>query len=191
MSRKGIILAGGNGTRLYPLTSSISKQLLPVYNKPMVYYPLSTLMSANIQEILIISSPKHMSLYKSMFGNGDDYGISISYEIQEKPRGIPEAFIIGEDFIGKDSVCLILGDNIFYGGNLEELLLKATISNFSSIFSSEVKDPERFGVVELDQNNEILNVVENQFVEESFYLCLQHRVLLLQTSHLNIFHFVI
>ena len=159
---KGIILAGGYGKRLYPITKVISKQLLPVYNKPMIYYPLSTLMLSGIRDILIISTPYDIDNYKSLLGDGSNLGIKISYEIQEKPNGLAEAFIIGEKFIGNDDVCLILGDNIFYGKIIPEIL-KSTSSelvenNESIIFGYYVKDPERYGVVDFDNNLKVKSI---------------------------------
>lgn len=161
---KGIILAGGNGTRLYPITKIISKQLLPVYNKPMIYYPLSTLMLAGIKDILIISTPKDLDNYKELLGSGSQYGIKLSYLKQSSPKGLAEAFIIGEDFIGTDDVCLILGDNIFYGKNLP-LILKNTVSEvenseYCKIFGYYVNEPERYGVIEIDRNNKPLSIYE-------------------------------
>ena len=161
---KGIILAGGLGTRLYPLTKIISKQLLPVYNKPMIYYPLSTLMLAGIKNILIISTPKDLPKYKDLLGNGEKYGIKLNYIKQEKPRGIGEAFILGEQFIGNDDVCLILGDNIFYGKSLPKLLKKSfnevKENNYSKIFGYYVNKPERYGVIETNENNEPITIEE-------------------------------
>ena len=160
---KGILLAGGNGTRLFPLTKTISKQLLPVYDKPMVYYPLSTLLRAGIRDILIISTKKDLPRFKNLFGDGSFIGINISYKIQLKPNGIAEAFLIAEDFIGNDNICLILGDNIFHGNNFQNYLNKA-INNlnhdFSTIYSVEVKNPEQFGVIEFDKNGKVSSIVE-------------------------------
>ena len=154
---KGIILAGGSGTRLYPITKAISKQLLSVYDKPMIYYPLSVLMLSDIKEILIISTPNDIDSYKKLLGNGNNLGISIIYAIQPRPEGLAQAFIIGEKFIGKDSVCLILGDNIFYGDGFRSLLKSAktnvTKNNKAVVFSYYVNDPERYGVVEFNKNN--------------------------------------
>lgn len=161
---KGIILAGGHGTRLYPITKIISKQLLPVYNKPMIYYPLSTLMLAGIQDILIISTPKDLHNYKELLGNGQQYGIKLSYLEQSSPKGLAEAFIIGESFIGTDDVCLILGDNIFYGKNLPSILkntvLEVRNSKYSKIFAYYVNKPERYGVIEIDENNKPISIEE-------------------------------
>tara|TARA_Y100001970_G_C14038108_1_gene752208 strand:+ start:129 stop:998 length:870 start_codon:yes stop_codon:yes gene_type:complete len=161
---KGIILAGGNGTRLYPITKIISKQLLPIYNKPMIYYPLSTLMLSGIKDILIISTPNDIDKYEDLLGNGNRFGINLRYAIQNEPKGLAEAFIIGEDFIGSDNVCLILGDNIFYGKMLPQLLRRSLQevenSNFSKIFGYYVNQPERYGVIEIDRNLEPLSIEE-------------------------------
>lgn len=158
---KGIILAGGSGTRLHPLTLGVCKQLLPVYNKPMIYYPLSVLMMANIREILIITTPADQSQFKRLLGDGSDLGISLTYAIQENPNGLAEAFIIGEEFIGSDSVSLILGDNLFYGGNLEQLVKRAALrKSGATLFGYHVKDPERYGVVEIGPNGEALSIEE-------------------------------
>ena len=170
---KGIILAGGYGKRLYPITKVISKQLLPVYNKPMIYYPLSTLMLSGIKDILIISTPYDIDNYKSLLGDGSNLGIKISYEIQEKPNGLAEAFIIGEKFIGNDDVCLILGDNIFYGKIIPKIL-KSTSSelvenNESIIFGYYVKDPERYGVVDFDKNLKVKSIDEKPRRPKSNY----------------------
>ena len=161
---KGIILAGGHGKRLYPITKVMSKQLLPIYNKPMIYYPLSTLMLSGIRDILIISTPKDINNYELLLGNGSDLGIKISYKIQDKPNGLAEAFIIGEKFIGNDDVCLVLGDNIFYGKDLPKILKSASNelveNNESIIFGYNVKDPERYGVVSFDSKLEVVSIDE-------------------------------
>ena len=170
---KGIILAGGYGKRLYPITKVISKQLLPVYNKPMIYYPLSTLMLSGIRDILIISTPHDIDNYKLLLGDGSNFGIKISYEIQDKPNGLAEAFIIGEKFIGNDDVCLILGDNIFYGKSIPKVL-KSTSSqlinnNESIIFGYYVKDPQRYGVVDFDSNLKVKSIEEKPKNPKSNY----------------------
>ncbi len=158
---KGIILAGGSGTRLYPLTKSVSKQLLPVYDKPMIYYPLATLMLADITEILIITSQEDNQRFIDLLGNGDHLGINLSYKIQDEPRGLPEAFIIGENFIGDDRVCLILGDNIFHSDRFINQHVVPNINNDNSvIFGYRVRDPERYGVVEIDAESNILSIEE-------------------------------
>lgn len=160
---KGIILAGGSGTRLYPLTRVTSKQLLPVYDKPMIYYPLSTLMLAGIRDILIISTPDDTPRFESLLGNGESFGIHLSYAVQSKPEGLAQAFLIGRDFIGDDTCALVLGDNIFYGGwfrkNLQEAVKNAEEGK-ATIFGYRVKDPQRFGIVEFDQNKNVLSVEE-------------------------------
>jgi len=151
---KGIVLAGGLGSRLFPLTKGISKQLLPIFDKPMIYYPISILMLANIKNILVITAPEDLENYKKLLGNGNKFGISIKYAIQQTPNGLAEAFLIGKDFIGKDKVCLVLGDNIFYGPQLSPLLEKAaTREGKATIFAYHVKNPEEFGVVSFDKNN--------------------------------------
>ncbi len=161
ISMKGIILAGGSGTRLHPLTLAISKQLLPIYNKPMIYYPLSVLLLAKIQEILIISTPHDLPQFQKLLGDGSQFGISLSYAEQPQPNGLAEAFIIGKDFIGQDPVCLILGDNIFYGNHLCPLLDEAKKrSKGATLFGYEVKDPERYGVVEMDKQGKVLSIEE-------------------------------
>ena len=158
---KGIILAGGAGSRLNPLTKVMSKQLIPVYDKPMIYYPLSTLMLAGIKDILIISTPQDLPKFRELFGDGREIGLNISYKEQPRPEGIAQAFIIGKDFIGKDSVCLILGDNIFYGHNLSMTLQKmAHLESGACIFGYWVIDPQRYGVVEFNENNEVINIEE-------------------------------
>jgi glucose-1-phosphate thymidylyltransferase len=158
---KGIILAGGAGTRLYPLTKSISKQIVPIYDKPMIYYPLSTLMLAGIQEILIISSPEHIGLYKELLEDGSQLGLKISYEIQPHPGGLAQAFLIGKDFIGDDNVCLVLGDNIFYGHGLPNMLKNAAkLQQGAVIFGYYVNDPERYGVVQFDDNKKVVSIEE-------------------------------
>ena len=161
MKRKGIILAGGSGSRLYPVTQSISKQLLPVYDKPMIYYPLTTLMLGDIREILIISTPQDLPKFKKLFGDGSQWGLSLSYKAQPSPDGIAQSFILGEDFIGDDLITLILGDNIFYGNDLEKVLSSAN-KNYSgaTIFAYQVKDPERYGVVQFNKNNDVISIDE-------------------------------
>ncbi len=167
---KGIILSGGSGTRLYPLTKIISKQLLPLYDKPMIYYPLSVLMLSGIRDILIISTPKDIHLYKGLLGNGKQIGLNFSYAIQDKPRGLADAFIVGEDFIGKDKVALILGDNIFYGQNFIEKVRRAVNrEEGATIFGYYVKDPERFGVVEFDEQRNVISLEEKPKHPKSNY----------------------
>ena len=170
MKYKGIVLAGGFGTRLYPVTKGISKHLLPIYNKPMVYYPISVLMLAGIKEILIISTSEDIKSYKKLLGDGSQLGLSFSYVVQDRPEGLAQAFILGEDFIEDDNVALILGDNIFYGQNFSKKLLDAKNSNLgATIFGYHVMDPERFGVVELDNNNNIVSIIEKPNEPKSNY----------------------
>lgn len=167
---KGIILAGGHGTRLYPSTLSVSKQLMPVYDKPMIYYPLSNLMLAGIKEILLISTPCHIPLYKSAIGDGSSLGLKIEYKTQKEAKGLAEAFIIGEEFIGQDSVCLILGDNLFYGQDLTTRLRKATqLKKGGLIFGYRVDNPSRYGVLELGSENRIISVEEKPKIPKSQY----------------------
>ena len=166
---KGIILAGGSGTRLHPLTYAVSKQILPVYDKPMIYYPLSTLMISGINEVLIISTPRDLSVFKDLLGDGSVLGCSFSYAVQEEPRGLAEAFIIGADFIGNDSVALVLGDNIFYASGLSKKLQACIDPDGSIIFAYHVNDPERYGVVEFDQNRKAISIEEKPDNPKSNY----------------------
>lgn len=167
---KGIILAGGSGTRLYPITKGISKQLIPIYDKPMIYYPLSTLMLAGITDILVISTPEYTPLFEQLLGDGSDIGISLTYKVQEKPNGLAEAFILGADFIGDDAVCLILGDNIYYGSGLSKLVQEAAEkTDGATVFGYHVNDPERFGVVDFDSNMKALSIEEKPENPKSNY----------------------
>lgn len=167
---KGIILAGGSGSRLYPITRSTSKQLVPIYDKPMIYYPLSVLMLAGIKEILLISTPEYVSQFEELFGDGHDIGLNITYAIQYQPRGLADAFIVGADFIGQDTVALVLGDNIFYGAGLSEKLQEAAQkSSGATVFGYQVKDPERFGVVAFDKQGKAVSIVEKPEKPESNY----------------------
>ena len=169
---KGIILAGGSGTRLYPITKGVSKQLLPVYDKPMIYYPLSVLMLAGIQKILIISTPEDLPNYKKLLGNGNDLGIKLNYKVQPNPEGLAQAFIIGEKFIGDDDVCLVLGDNIFYGSGFSGMLINAKkniLENKSTVFGYYVKDPERYGVAEFNNDGHVISIEEKPENPKSNY----------------------
>ena len=169
MARKGIILAGGAGTRLHPLTRVVSKQLLPVYDKPMIFYPLSTLMLAGIREVLIISTPVDLPKFEKLLGDGSQLGMKFSYKVQEVPNGLAQAFVLGEEFIGDDEVCLVLGDNIFYGSDLTRLLNIATNRTDPTVFGYRVKDPERYGVVEFDEDGKAVSLEEKPVNPKSDY----------------------
>lgn len=166
---KGIILAGGSGTRLYPITKAISKQLMPIYDKPMIYYPLSILMLAGIREVLIITTPEDTEAFRRLLGNGEELGCHFRYAVQEKPNGLPQAFVIGKEFIKEDKVALILGDNIFYGANLISLVQSFNDVKGAAIFAYRVADPERYGVVEFDQNYKVLSIEEKPVHPKSSY----------------------
>ena len=167
--RKGIILAGGAGTRLHPLTLVVSKQLLPVYDKPMIYYPLSTLMLSGIREVLIISTPSDLPMFRRLLGDGSSLGMKFSYKVQEKPNGLAQAFVLGREFIGGDDVCLVLGDNIFYGAELPRMLKEACASAEPTVFGYRVKDPERYGVVEFDASGRVVSLEEKPSNPRSNY----------------------
>ena len=167
--RKGIILAGGTGSRLFPLTNGVCKQLLPIYNKPMIYYPLSSLMLAGIREILIITTPEDMNKFKKLLGDGSQFGINLKYIFQSKPEGIAQAFILGEDFIKESNIALVLGDNLFYGKNFIELMQSANQKKEPTIFAYPVSDPERYGVVEFNENKKVINIEEKPKKPKSNY----------------------
>ncbi len=169
---KGIVLAGGSGTRLYPITKQISKQMLPIYDKPMIYYPVSVLMLAGIRDILIISTPQDISRFENLLGDGSKFGINLTYKVQEEPKGLAQAFTLGEEFIGEDNVAMILGDNIFYGNGLQKKLknaIKNTEKGIASVFGYNVPDPERFGVVEFDKNGKVVSIEEKPEHPKSNY----------------------
>jgi glucose-1-phosphate thymidylyltransferase len=169
---KGIILAGGTGSRLYPITQGVSKQLIPIYDKPMIYYPISVLMLAGIREILIVTTPNDIDSFKRLLGNGEQFGIILSYVIQPTPDGLPQAFILGKDFIGSDSVCLALGDNLFYGQGFSPKLQEAASRKCgATVFGYKVKDPERFGVIEYDKNRKVISIEEKPKCPKSDYAC--------------------